>query len=164
MNLTNLSIRLIEDNGCYDVLIRVDDAFASEFGEEFVLKITNDNERSADSLREHIRSKFPDKKLRRAKIILHGITIATIPIPTKSERLAKNTRHLGLVSTFIGSAEPEDTGVQLQDYKVKHGDTLWIIAAKFNTTKSELSKINNLTDTPETGRRISVPLNPALEE
>ncbi|MCL2852999.1 MAG: LysM peptidoglycan-binding domain-containing protein [Defluviitaleaceae bacterium] len=164
MNFTNLNIKLIEDNGYCDVLIRVDDAFANEFGEEFGSKIFSADDSHNNSLREHIRSSFPGKKLRRIRLTLNGITLATVPVLTKAERLARNTQHLGLVSTYRSDAEPEDSGVQLQDYEVKPGDTLWIIAAKFNTTSDALTSINNLEGVPEAGRKISVPLSLALAD
>ena len=161
MNFTNLNIKLIEDSGYCDVLIRVEGAFADEFGEEFVLYSKND--RQADNLRDHIRSSFPRKNLRNARIILHGITLAAVPILTKAERLEQNTRHMGLVSTYRPDPEPEDTKSFQCDYEVRPGDTLWIIASKFNTTTETLTKMNNLTGSPKTGQKISVPLNTALE-
>ena len=163
MNFTNLNIKLVEDNGYCDVLISVDNAFTNEFGEEFGLKMFSSDNIKTDSLRGHIRNTFPDKKLRRARITMHGITLATMPLLTKAERLSENTQRLGLVSTYRPSNVTEDDGTQLKDYEVRKGDTLWIIAAKFNTTANELSRINKLRGVPEVGQKISVPLNIALD-
>ena len=166
MNFTNLNIKLIEDNGYCDVLIRLDGTFENEFGEEFNVTMFGTDNFQTESLRKHIRAKFPGRKLRRARITLHGITLATMPITTKTEKLAQNTQYLGLVSAYRPSdePEPEDTGLQLQDYEIKHGDTLWIIAAKFNTTTESLSEINNISGSLEAGRKISVPICLALSD
>ena len=165
MNFTNLSIKLVEDNGFYDVLIRLDDAFANEFGEEFVggkFRAESDN---FQNLQMHIRSSFPDKKLRNARLVFHGLALATLPLTTRDEELAQNSRFLGLVSSYQPSTKPSDSTIPMQDYTVKFGDTLWIIAAKFNTTTAALSKMNKLQSAIlETGQKISIPLNTAFAD
>ena len=166
MNFSNLNIKLVEDNGFCDVLIRVDDAFASEFGEEFGPKMLTVGSKQTDGLCKHIRSHFLGKNLRRVRIVMNGLTLATLPLAAKEEA---HTRCLGLVSTYIPPSdetqEDKDDGRQLQDYVVKPGDTLWIIAAKFNTTSDRLSEINELQANPvEAGHKISVPLCMALSD
>lgn len=165
MNFTLLNMRLVEDNGFYDVLIRLDDAFATEFGEEFTLAKFDAKSVNAQNFREHIRSGFPNKKLRHARLLSHGLTLAILPLITREEELAQNSRFFGLVSSYQPNAEPSPAPVQMQDYTVKFGDTLWIIAAKFNTTADTLSDINKLQSTTlETGRKISVPLHAAMTD
>src|SRR5690606_36012801 len=45
-----------------------------------------------------------------------------------------------VASAFVGADVTEAAS-----YKVKRGDTLWSIAQKYNTTVSQLKKINNST-------------------
>jgi len=159
MNFTLLNMKLIEDKGFYDVLIILDDTFATEFGEEFTPTKFSATSTHAQDFREHIRSSFPDKKLRNARILMHGLNMAILPLTTRDEELAQNSRFLGLVSSYHPSIESTPSPIQMQDYTVKFGDTLWIIAAKFNTTADILSEINGLQNSSlETGRKISVPL------
>ncbi|MCL2616122.1 MAG: LysM peptidoglycan-binding domain-containing protein [Defluviitaleaceae bacterium] len=162
MNFTKLNMKLIEDNGFCDVLIRVDEAFSSEFGEEFMEKIIGPYSRHAEGLREQVQKRFPDRNLRRARVVLYGMTLATVPLISKEEERAQNTRHFGLISEYAPISEEENDGRLLQDYIVKDGDTLWIIAAKFNTSGEVIAKINGLEGSLEVGRRISVPMNVAL--
>ena len=158
MNFTNLRTKLVEHDGSYDVLIRLDDAFASEFGEEFIPSKFNTDSAAATALCEHIRSSFPDKKLRHARLLFHGLTLAALNLTTRDEHLAQNSQFLGLVSRYQPGAEPAANTAPLQDYTTKNGDTLWIIAAKFNTTAEDICTLNSLQNTSiDAGRRISVP-------
>ena len=165
MNFATLNMKLVKDNAFYDVLIRLDDTFATEFGEEFTPTKLDTKSANIQSLCEHIRHSFPDKQLRYARILLHGMTLATLPLATRDEELAQNTRFFGIVSSYEPHPESVPYAAQMQDYTVKFGDTLWIIAAKFNTTADTISEINKLqTTTLDTGKKISVPLHAALPD
>jgi len=164
MDFTLLNMRLVEDNGFYDVLIRLDDAFATEFGEEFTSAKLDTKSANTQNFCEHIRSSFPDKKLRHARLLSHGLTLATLPLITRDDELTQNSRFFGLVSSYQPNTEPAPSPVQMQDYTVKFGDTLWIVAAKFNTTADTLSEVNKLQNSSlETGQKISVPLHAAFD-
>ena len=70
------------------------------------------------------------------------------------------------VSDYIGKPykipESEEIG---DEYIVKEGDSLYSIARKFNTTVSELSKINNLVNTNlSIGQRIKFPMESEQSE
>jgi len=158
-------MKLVEDSGFYDVLIRLDDAFASEFGEEFMPKKFREESANSQSLQMHVRSSFPDKKLRRARLLFNGLALGTLPLTTREEDIAQNSHFLGLVSSYQPAATNADSLAPTQDYTVKFGEPLWIIAAKFNTTAAKLSEMNKFQSTAlETGQKISVPLNAVFSD
>jgi len=73
-----------------------------------------------------------------------------LKVPLRGVRYAKDTS---------GKASPRDKGrnEQIARYKVKKGDTLSSVAKRFNTSPSEIRRLNNIKgDVLQAGRIIKV--------
>ena len=86
----------------------------------------------------------------------YNTTVATLK---ELNNLNTNVLQIGQVLKLPGGDTTSDT--QLGDtYIVQRGDSLWSIARKYDTTVSELQKLNNLTTTTlQIGQVLTVPTN-----
>ncbi len=81
----------------------------------------------------------------------YGITVNELK---DVNNLTSNTLQIGQKLIIPVQKEQEDAGI----YTVKSGDTLYSIARQFNTTLSELMKLNNLsTTTLSIGQQLKLP-------
>jgi len=75
--------------------------------------------------------------------------------------LTTNTLQIGQVLRLPGSTTTPD---QNATYTVQKGDSLWIIADRFNTTVDELKRINNLTSNNlQIGQILKLPMGESIE-
>lgn len=112
----------------YEVLIFLDDdaEFAMEPGEKATY--------NPRSIREFIKSKYPNLRITAAKVMIGGLLIASIPIGASLAKPVPVAAATGIVQ--------QDSSIY---YRVKQGNSLWGIAQKFNTTVNAIKDSNNLT-------------------
>lgn len=72
-----------------------------------------------------------------------------------------------LYNTYLGinNAIPPDTGAGVTEYVVRSGDTLWLIARRYNTTVDVIKSLNGLTsDNLSIGQVLRLPTRESTEE
>ena len=83
----------------------------------------------------------------------------TVAILKELNNLNTNILQIGQVLKLPGGGTTSDTQSG-NTYIVQRGDSLWSIARKYDTTVSELQKLNNLTTTTlQIGQVLTVPIN-----
>ena len=71
----------------------------------------------------------------------------TVAVLKELNNLNTNELSVGQVLKLPGSTSSSESGVTSNTYTVKSGDSLWSIARKYNTTVSEIQKLNQLSST-----------------
>ncbi len=80
----------------------------------------------------------------------------------QANNLTSDVLYIGQTLTIPGSNI--DSGNAPSYYTVQRGDTLWNIANRFNTTVSEIQRLNNLTNTVlQIGQQLLIPGNNSTE-
>ncbi len=72
-----------------------------------------------------------------------------------------------LYNTYLGinNVIPPDTGAGVTEYVVRSGDTLWLIARRYNTTVDAIKSLNELTsDNLSIGQVLRLPTRESTEE
>ena len=71
----------------------------------------------------------------------------TVAVLKELNNLNTNELSVGQVLKLPGSTSSSESGITSNTYTVKSGDSLWSIARKYNTTVSEIQKLNQLSST-----------------
>ena len=128
------------NNNEYNLIIYVEE-FDTEFAR--ILKKGNINKEELKySIENFVKDRFPNIRINICKIMLGSILLAVVPINSSNVSAAT------------------ETSINYSIYEVVKGDTLWIIANKFNKTIDEIKQFNNLiSDTIYINQLIKIPTN-----
>ncbi|UFU00213.1 LysM peptidoglycan-binding domain-containing protein [Radiobacillus kanasensis] len=130
----------------YTLIVYLDDhltEFADELG-----RIPQRKQNITTTIKQVVKTRYPNVRITMAKVIISGAVITTIPI------MAQSTVH---------AAESNPATSQVLDatsiyYHVASGDTLWIVSKKFNTSVDQIKRANNLkTDTLLVNQQLIIP-------
>lgn len=118
--------------------------FDTEFATELGTEVTNTRQEEISS---YAQRRFPNLKINTIKIVAGGIIVCMFSFSGISSK------------TTAKAAEPNQTVTTALSYTVKSGDSLSVIAKKFNITTNELKSFNKLTtDTIKVGQVLQLPL------
>jgi peptidoglycan DL-endopeptidase LytF len=118
-----------------------DTEFSTELGKELTLS-------RQDEISRYAQQRFPNMKIKTIKVIAGGILVSMFSL-----RKILQPKQKVLID------EPVQTVLLPLTYTVKDGDSLHIIAKKFNLTTNELKEYNKLSsDATEVGQIFHIPL------
>ncbi|MGN8843381.1 LysM peptidoglycan-binding domain-containing protein [Niallia sp. HCP3S3_B10] len=129
----------------YELIIYIADHL-SEFAEEFgsIPKEKKDIVHIAKSI---IKERYPDIKVKLAKVIIGGIAVTTIPL-------------IGEI-TSANAASPSNYSTQNHSiyYTVSSNDTLWNLSQRYNTTVENIKRANQLSsDVLQVNQQLIIPM------
>jgi len=129
------SIELTTDG--YMLYVFLDEQL-SEFAQELGENTPEQNNEFRGYINRYIQEKMPNLKVNMVKVIIGSVLISAFPLAGEANTVAASTQ-------------------QSQTYTVVAGDSLFLIARKFNMTVDELRRLNNLTtDTIFVGQVLTV--------
>ena len=98
--------------------------------------------------RSLVESHYPKAKVTVIKVMVGGMLITSIPFVNKSDNVE--------ASSTSGTIQTEHTSSVF--YRVKPGDTLWLLTREFNTSIDNIKRGNNLiTDTLQPNQHLVLP-------
>ncbi|MBM7605885.1 LysM repeat protein [Metabacillus crassostreae] len=118
--------------------------FDTEFATELGTEVTNTRQEEISS---YAQRRFPSLKINTIKIVAGGIIVCMFSFSGISSK------------TTAKAAEPNQTVTTALSYTVKSGDSISVIAKRYNITTNELKSFNKLTtDTIKVGQVLQLPL------
>lgn len=132
-----------ELDGC-TVIIHIDPQTA-EFSKEFDGNNPLESKSFIELIQCYVREQFPDIRIKMVKIMIGSVVVATVSFS-------------GIMAGDITVAASTYSEAGYTNYTVTAGDSLWIIAAKFETTMNDIKAANNLaTDMLYIGQVLKIP-------
>ena len=132
MDFSKLRIKIDQNNGHFDVMINLGDAFSEEFGLDFFSSFNKENR---VELVEHIKEKYRGLNLRFGKITAGGVLIAIFAVSSG-----------GAVS-----ASPPN-------YNVQAGDTIQTVSKAYGISIEDIMTVNSLErEELEPGQGLLIP-------
>ncbi|WP_226670410.1 LysM peptidoglycan-binding domain-containing protein [Metabacillus litoralis] len=118
--------------------------FDTEFATELGTEVSNTRQ---EEISHYAQRRFPNLKINTIKVVAGGIIVCMFSFSGLSSK------------STAKAAEPNQTVTTALSYTVRSGDSLSVIAKKYNITTSELKYFNKLsTDTIKVGQVLQLPL------
>ncbi|HBI04359.1 MAG TPA: cell wall hydrolase [Paenibacillaceae bacterium] len=142
--------RIVNGKDGFTVILYLDE-HRSEFATELGDLQNEQKDTIHKSALEYIKEKFPKFKVNVVKVVLGSMLLSSFPIGG-----------IGLAAEPIQNPVPEKATqtmtISNTSYTVVSGDTLYLIARRFNTTVSAIKQASNLTgDTIYVGQKLTIP-------
>ncbi|WEG12460.1 LysM peptidoglycan-binding domain-containing protein [Pullulanibacillus sp. KACC 23026] len=160
MDILNYKLSLLHpDRDEYELVINLD-GYTMEFAEELGT-LSEKRNNLVDTAKQIINERFPKVKVTMIKVLVGGMAITSIPLlgsaPLKA-KAAESTSSTPIKSETNQKTETNKNSDSIY-YNVSAGDTLWIIAGKFNTTIDNIKQANHLTsDSLQINQQLIIPM------